>query len=184
MTLIEDGARQAAGRDLFEESGTRSSSCNGCRSTFGNVIALQNITTSVHASEVTCVLGDNGAGKSTFIKILAGVHPHDGGNILMEGSDVHFHSPRDAKAAGIATVYQDLALAPLMSIWRNFFLGSEPTTWLGTSNIADGQAGRRRGDGEDGHRRARSRPAGRHACRAASASPSPSPAPCTSAPRC
>jgi simple sugar transport system ATP-binding protein len=98
---------------------------------FGNIIALQNITTSVKAGEVTCVLGDNGAGKSTFIKILAGVHHHDDGHFMMEGEPVKFHSPRDAKAAGIATVYQDLAMAPLMSIWRNFFLGSEPTTGWG-----------------------------------------------------
>jgi len=102
---------------------------------FGNVIALQNITTSVQAGEVTCVLGDNGAGKSTFIKILAGVHSHDEGRFLMEGKETRFHSPRDAKAAGVATVYQDLAMAPLMSVWRNFFLGSEPTTWLGTIDI-------------------------------------------------
>jgi simple sugar transport system ATP-binding protein len=99
---------------------------------FGNVIALQNITTSVRAGEVTCVLGDNGAGKSTLIKILSGVHRHDEGQFLMEGAPVSFHSPRDAKAAGIATVYQDLAMAPLMSVWRNFWLGSEPTRWLGT----------------------------------------------------
>ena len=98
---------------------------------FGNIIALQNITTSVRAGAVTCVLGDNGAGKSTLIKILAGVHRNDDGHFLMEGKETNFHSPRDAKAAGIATVYQDLAMAPLMSIWRNFFLGSEPTTGWG-----------------------------------------------------
>jgi simple sugar transport system ATP-binding protein len=98
---------------------------------FGNIIALHNITTSLKAGEVTCVLGDNGAGKSTFIKILAGVHRHDEGHFVMEGEEVNFHSPRDAKAAGIATVYQDLAMAPLMSIWRNFFLGSEPTVGWG-----------------------------------------------------
>ena len=74
------------------------------------------------------MLGDNGAGKSTLIKILAGVHRHDEGHFLMEGRQVTFHSPREAKSAGIATVYQDLAMAPLMSIWRNFWLGSEPTT--------------------------------------------------------
>ncbi len=85
MTLIEDGARQAAGRDLFEESGHPLIELQRVSKSFGNVLALQNITTSVHANEVTCVLGDNGAGKSTFIKILAGVHsarrrPHpDGG---------------------------------------------------------------------------------------------------------
>lgn len=102
---------------------------------FGNVIALQNVTTSVRAGEVTCVLGDNGAGKSTLIKILAGVHTHDEGHFLMEGRPVQFDSPREAKAAGIATVYQDLAMAPLLSIWRNFFLGSEPTTWFGTIDV-------------------------------------------------
>jgi simple sugar transport system ATP-binding protein len=93
---------------------------------FGNVIALQDITTSVRAGTVTCVLGDNGAGKSTFIKILSGVHKHDSGHLVVEGKEVHFGSPRQAREAGIATVYQDLAMAPLMSIWRNFFLGSEP----------------------------------------------------------
>jgi simple sugar transport system ATP-binding protein len=93
---------------------------------FGNVIALKDITTSVGASAVTCVLGDNGAGKSTFIKILAGVHKHDEGTFRFEGEEVSFSSPRAARELGIATVYQDLAMAPLMSIWRNFFLGSEP----------------------------------------------------------
>ena len=98
---------------------------------FGNVVALKDISVGVGAGEVTCVLGDNGAGKSTFIKILSGVHKHDEGQFLVEGKEVHFSSPRDAKAAGIATVYQDLAMAPLMSIWRNFFLGSEPTKGWG-----------------------------------------------------
>jgi simple sugar transport system ATP-binding protein len=98
---------------------------------FGNVIALNDITTSVNAGQVTCVLGDNGAGKSTFIKILSGVHPHDEGRFVVEGEDVTYSSPRDARAHGIATVYQDLAMAPLMSIWRNFFLGSEPTKGWG-----------------------------------------------------
>src|SRR6187401_1134719 len=98
---------------------------------FGNVIALQNITTSVRAGEVTCVLGDNGAGKSSFIKILSGVHRHDEGQLLIEGEDTHFANPREAKALGIATVYQDLATVPLMSVWRNFFLGSEPTKGAG-----------------------------------------------------
>ena len=77
------------------------------------------------------MLGDNGAGKSTFIKILAGVHRHDAGDLLLEGEQVNFSSPRAALAAGIATVYQDLAMVPLMSVWRNFFLGAEPTRGFG-----------------------------------------------------
>jgi simple sugar transport system ATP-binding protein len=98
---------------------------------YGNIIALSNVTTYVNAGEVTCVLGDNGAGKSTFIKILAGVHQQSEGTIRMNGEEVRFSSPRDALGAGIATVYQDLAMVPLMSVWRNFFLGAEPTKRLG-----------------------------------------------------
>jgi simple sugar transport system ATP-binding protein len=98
---------------------------------FGNVIALKDISVAVNAGEVTCVLGDNGAGKSSFIKILSGVHPYDDGEFLVEGEPVHFKSPREARERGIATVFQDLATVPLMSVWRNFFLGSEPTIGKG-----------------------------------------------------
>jgi simple sugar transport system ATP-binding protein len=94
---------------------------------FGSVIALRDISAHAGVGEVLCVLGDNGAGKSTLIKILSGVHRPDEGRYLVEGAEADFHSPRDARARGIATVYQDLAICPLMSIWRNFFLGSEPT---------------------------------------------------------
>ncbi len=98
---------------------------------YGNINALEGITTYVNAGEVTCVLGDNGAGKSTFIKILAGAHQQSEGQLFVEGGEVHFDSPRDALELGIATVYQDLAVVPLMSVWRNFFLGAEPTKGFG-----------------------------------------------------
>jgi simple sugar transport system ATP-binding protein len=98
---------------------------------FGSVIALKDISMRVNAGEVMCLLGDNGAGKSTLIKILSGVHQPSEGSYLVEGKEVHFTSPRDALSAGIATVFQDLAMIPLMSISRNFFLGSEPTTGWG-----------------------------------------------------
>ena len=98
---------------------------------FGNVIALKDVSTEIHTGQVTCVLGDNGAGKSTLIKILSGVHHYDEGRVLMDGEAVRFGSPREAKAAGIATVFQDLATVPLMPIWRNFWLGSEPTKGWG-----------------------------------------------------
>jgi simple sugar transport system ATP-binding protein len=104
---------------------------------FGNVVALKDISVQVGASEVTCVLGDNGAGKSTFIKILSGVHQHDEGELLVEGEETTFSSPREAKERGIATVFQDLATVPLMSIWRNFFLGSEPTKGVGPLRRVD-----------------------------------------------
>jgi simple sugar transport system ATP-binding protein len=104
---------------------------------FGNVIALNDVSAAVGEGEVTCVLGDNGAGKSTFIKILSGVHQQDGGQLLMEGEETRFSSPRDARDRGIATVFQDLATVPLMSIWRNFFLGSEPTRSVGPIKMID-----------------------------------------------
>ncbi len=93
---------------------------------FGSVIALKDISMSVHAGEVMCLLGDNGAGKSTLIKILSGVYRPSDGHYMFEGKEAHFSSPRDALNAGIATVFQDLAMIPLMGISRNFFLGSEP----------------------------------------------------------
>jgi simple sugar transport system ATP-binding protein len=98
---------------------------------FGNVIALRDISAHLSAGEVLCVLGDNGAGKSTLIKILSGVHQQDEGSVRVDGEEVRFSSPREARSRGIATVYQDLAMVPLMSIWRNFFLGSEPTSGIG-----------------------------------------------------
>jgi simple sugar transport system ATP-binding protein len=98
---------------------------------FGSVNALQDVSLKVNAGEVTCVLGDNGAGKSTLIKILSGVHVPDEGELLVEGEAVTFANPRDARARGIATVFQDLATVPLMSVWRNFFLGNEPTRGQG-----------------------------------------------------
>jgi simple sugar transport system ATP-binding protein len=104
---------------------------------FGNVNALKDVSVAVNAGEVTCVLGDNGAGKSTFIKILSGVHKHDEGELLVDGEPTHFSSPREAKERGIATVFQDLATVPLMSIWRNFFLGSEPTKGRGPLRRVD-----------------------------------------------
>ncbi|HEY7036466.1 MAG TPA: ATP-binding cassette domain-containing protein [Thermomicrobiales bacterium] len=93
---------------------------------FGSVIALNHVSMSVIPGEVMCLLGDNGAGKSTLIKIISGVYPPDQGRFAVEGREVRFASPRDALNAGIATVYQDLAMIPLMGIARNFFLGSEP----------------------------------------------------------
>jgi simple sugar transport system ATP-binding protein len=92
---------------------------------YGNITALKDISLRVHAGEVTGILGDNGAGKSTLIKIIAGYHPQTEGELLVDGEPTHFGSPKDALAKGIATVYQNLAVVPLMPVWRNFFLGQE-----------------------------------------------------------
>jgi simple sugar transport system ATP-binding protein len=109
---------------------------------FGNVRALSDVSLSVGAGQVTCVLGDNGAGKSTLIKILSGVFAPDEGEVRIDGSVAKFHSPRDALSAGIATVFQDLAMVPLMAIWPNFYLGSEPTKGWGPWRHFDARAAR------------------------------------------
>jgi ABC-type branched-subunit amino acid transport system ATPase component len=89
------------------------------------------------SDEVHCLLGDNGAGKSTLIKILSGVHMLTQGRYEFEGKPVELSSPREALDMGIATVFQDLAMLPLMSITRNFFLGREPTKKLGPVEVFD-----------------------------------------------
>lgn len=112
-------------------SGTPIVEVRGIGKSYGPVNALSGVSTTVAAGEVTCVLGDNGAGKSTFIKMLAGAHSPSEGELLLDGRPVTFSSPRAALDAGIATVYQDLAVVPLMPVWRNFFLGSEITRGIG-----------------------------------------------------
>lgn len=104
---------------------------------YGNVVALQDVSIVVNTGQVTCVLGDNGAGKSTLIKILSGVHQHDTGELRIDGAPTRLASPRAALDHGIATVHQDLGLIPLMSVWRNFVLGCEPTTGIGPLHLLD-----------------------------------------------
>ena len=98
---------------------------------FGSVVAIKDISMGVAPGEVHCLLGDNGAGKSTLIKILAGVHTPSEGDYLMDGEKVELGSPREALDNGIATVFQHLALVPLMSVTRNFFMGREITKGWG-----------------------------------------------------
>ncbi|MBB5751798.1 ATP-binding cassette domain-containing protein [Prosthecomicrobium pneumaticum] len=104
---------------------------------FGPVVALAGVSLTVRAGEVLCLLGDNGAGKSTLIKTLSGVHKPTSGDFLVEGRPVAFSTPRDALDAGIATVFQDLAMIPLMSITRNFFMGREPIRRVGPLSFMD-----------------------------------------------
>ena len=104
---------------------------------FGPVVALNGVSMKVRRGEVLCLLGDNGAGKSTLIKTLSGVHKPTGGSYLVDGRPVVFQTPRDALDAGIATVYQDLAMVPLTSIARNFFMGREPLRGIGPFRFLD-----------------------------------------------
>jgi simple sugar transport system ATP-binding protein len=146
---------------------------------FGSVLALQNITMRLREGEVHCLLGDNGAGKSTLIKTLAGVHKPTDGQYLVDGKPVVFNSPSEALDMGVATVYQDLALVPLLSVARNFFMGREPMKkLLGLVPVMDiDYAAETARD-----KLTRTRPSA--PCRAAKSSAWPSPAPSISAPAC
>ena len=92
---------------------------------YGHVTALDGADFELRAGEILAVIGDNGAGKSSLIKALSGATIPDEGEILLDGKLIHFRSPIDARRAGIETVYQDLAVAPAMSISENLFLGRE-----------------------------------------------------------
>src|ERR1700690_602161 len=114
---------------------------HGVSKSFGKLIALSDVTMRLRRGEVHCLLGDNGAGKSTLIKILSGVHAPSAGEYFVDGRSVRLGSPKSALDLGIATVYQDLALVPLLSVARNFFLGREPQKrWLGLVKVMDLEA--------------------------------------------
>ena len=98
----------------------------GLRKSFGPVSVLHGANLALHPGEVLALVGDNGAGKSTLIKHIAGVHKADSGEILLNGAALDLHAPADARALGIETVYQDLALADELSVGANVFLGREP----------------------------------------------------------
>jgi D-xylose transport system ATP-binding protein len=99
----------------------------GISKRFGQVQALRDVDFEVYPGEVVGLVGDNGAGKSTLIKILAGTHQPDTGEYLFEGKPIHVRTPRDATSLGIATVYQDLALADNLDVVANLYLGREDT---------------------------------------------------------
>jgi simple sugar transport system ATP-binding protein len=120
---VTDTLAQHAAPDLH--AGEPLVEMHSCGKAYGAIRALEDVNLTVNAGEVTCVLGDNGAGKSTLIKIISGLHSHSEGTLKVDGKERQFSSPRESLDAGIATVYQDLAVVPLMEVWRNFFLGSE-----------------------------------------------------------
>ena len=99
----------------------------GITKRFGAVVALRGVDMYLNRGEVLGLVGDNGTGKSTFVKILCGFHRPDSGRIFLEGEEVHFRSVTDARAHGIETVYQDLALVPQLTVYQNLFLNRELT---------------------------------------------------------
>ena len=105
---------------------------------FGGLVAADNVSFGVHAGEVVGLLGDNGAGKSTVIKVISGVYQAEEGSIRFQGKDVKIDNPIDALALGIETIYQDLALAENLNVYSNIFLGREKLKkYLGVINVLD-----------------------------------------------
>jgi ribose transport system ATP-binding protein len=98
---------------------------------FGGVEALRGVDFALYAGEIHGLVGENGAGKSTLMKIIAGVHPEFSGRLLLDGRETRFRSARDAHAAGIAMVHQELSVAPELSVAENVFLGAQPTNRFG-----------------------------------------------------
>lgn len=99
--------------------------CKGLNKYYSGVHALKDLSLEIKKDSVVGLIGDNGAGKSTLIKILSGVHKHDNGSIKWQGNNIVIKSPAHARQIGFSVVYQDLAVVPLISIYRNFFLGKE-----------------------------------------------------------
>jgi ABC-type sugar transport system ATPase subunit len=125
---VEPEAPVPAGAPVLEIRGVTKS--------FGALSVLRGIDLTLRQGEVLGLVGDNGAGKSTLVKILSGFHPPDGGDILIEGERVSFSSVGSARAHGIETVYQDLALIPQLPVYQNLFLGHEITR-LGPMRFLD-----------------------------------------------
>jgi simple sugar transport system ATP-binding protein len=105
---------------------------------FRRIIALKDVSFRVYQKEIVGLVGDNGAGKSTLIKIISGVFPPDEGELYFEGKKVQFSSPKKARALGIESVYQDLALFEDVNVWRNIFLGKELGKSIGPIKLLDG----------------------------------------------
>lgn len=112
----------------------------GLAKRYGAVQALAGVDLDVRAGEVLAICGDNGAGKSTLIKIVSGAETASEGEMRLRGEPVRFASPHDALRRGVATIYQDLALAPRLAIYQNVFMGAELTRGIGPLRVLDKRA--------------------------------------------
>ena len=112
--------------------------CEKMNKWYGGIHALKDVSVDIKKGESVGLVGDNGAGKSTFIKILSGVHKQDSGNFYFDGKLTHIKNAKDSMRLGIETIYQDSALAQTLSIARNLFVGREPTNYnIGSFGLMD-----------------------------------------------
>jgi len=107
---------------------------------FGSVQALREVSMTVAAGEITALVGDNGAGKSTLVRCISGIHRPDSGEILLDGRQVQFGSPQEARSAGIETVHQSLALVEDLTVWQNLYLNREIVRGFGPLVFLDRRA--------------------------------------------
>ncbi|MEV6600943.1 ATP-binding cassette domain-containing protein [Actinoplanes sp. NPDC051346] len=112
-------------------------STDGVSLSFGSVRALVDVSLTLRPGEITALVGDNGAGKSTLVRCVAGIHRPDAGTISLDGKELHFKSPEDAREAGIETVHQNLALVEDLTVWQNLFLNREMVHRLGPLAVLD-----------------------------------------------
>ena len=112
----------------------------GITKSFGGVHALKGASITMRRGEVTALIGDNGAGKSTLVRCLSGIHRPDSGTITLDGQEVDLSSPLAARAHGIETVQQNLALVEDLTVWQNFFIGREMTKGVGPLRVLDRKA--------------------------------------------
>jgi simple sugar transport system ATP-binding protein len=134
-SLIE--ATSAAASAISGPTATPAIEARGISKRFGHVTALSDVDLQVGQGEVLGVVGDNGAGKTTLMKVLSGLHPPTDGRVLVDGKEVQFGSPREARKLGIEMVYQDLALAGNLRIDENIFLGREQVRRIGPLRLVD-----------------------------------------------
>ncbi|WP_433236064.1 ATP-binding cassette domain-containing protein [Streptosporangium sp. CA-135522] len=114
--------------------------CENVSLSFGNVRALVEVSLALRRGEITALVGDNGAGKSTLVRCISGIHRPQSGRIVFDGDEINFHSPEDAREAGIETVHQNLALVEDLTVWQNLFLNREIVHRLGPVAVLDRRA--------------------------------------------
>ncbi len=113
---------------------------------FGSVQALREVSLALRPGEITALVGDNGAGKSTLVRCISGIHRPDSGEIVFDGAPARFASPQEARAAGIETVHQNLALVEDLTVWQNLFLNREIVRRVGPLAFLDRRAMRARAE--------------------------------------
>ena len=144
--------------------------CTGISKSFGGVAALRDVDFALRRGEIHGLVGENGAGKSTLMKIIAGVHTRlSTARMTIDGREVHFRSARDALAAGIGMVHQELSVVPDLTVAENVFLGKQPTARPASSTGAPWSRGAREHLAEPRHRRRSATPASAR-CRSACSS--------------